>query len=230
MKSPNKSFLVSLALGMFMVLSGILTIVMTPAVIAQSQTQIDLDSLVPIEFDGWKVDASGSGSIVNPEAKEGLDKIYSQTLTRTYVSKQGDYIMLSIAYGGAQKTDMHAHRPEICYAAGGFDVGKMTKTYVETPVGRIPVMRLIATQGIRVEPITYWIRVGDSLTRGWLEQKLTAIGYGLTGKVPDGLLVRVSSISRDEPGSFRIQQAFVAAMLQAIRSEDRFWLIGRMGS
>ena len=136
--------------------------------------------------------------------------------------------MLSIAYGGEQKTDMHAHRPEICYAAGGFDISNKTKTFVDTTIGRIPVMHLLATRGARIEPITYWIRVGDSVTRGWIEQKLTAIGYGLTGKVPDGLLVRVSSISNDEQNSYRMQQVFLTAMLKAVRSEDRFWLVGRL--
>jgi EpsI family protein len=91
-------------------------------------------------------------------------------------------------------------------------------------------MRLVARQGARNEPITYWISEGDSITRGWIEQKLTAIGYGLTGKVPDGLLVRVSSLSNDEQGAYWAQQVFLSALLRAVRSEDRFWLVGRLNS
>lgn len=220
---------VNFALGMIMVLSAVLAKVMTPADISPPlQVRIDLEELIPGEFDVWKLDSSKVASIINPEAQRGLEKIYNQTLARTYVNKQGEHIMLSIAYGGEQKTDMHAHRPEICYAANGFDIGKMTKTYIDTTIGRIPVMRMVAKNGVRIEPITYWIRVGDSLTRGWIEQKLAAIGYGLTGKVPDGILVRVSSISKDEQNSFRIQQDFLKAMLQAVRSKDRFWLVGKL--
>lgn len=231
MNPMNKSMLVSISLGLFMVLSGALAKVMTPAEIPPNQrTQINLETLVPQEFEGWKLDSSLTSGIVNPEVKGGLANLYSQTLSRTYINKEGDRIMLSIAYGGAQKTDMHAHRPEICYAAGGFDISNETKTFIDTTIGRIPVMHLVARQGVRNEPITYWIRVGDSLTRGWVEQKLTAIGYGLTGKVPDGLLVRVSSISSDEQDSYRVQQVFLAAMLKAVRSEDRFWLVGRLKS
>ena len=89
-------------------------------------------------------------------------------------------------------------------------------------------MRLVARQGIRNEPITYWIRVGDSLARGWIEQKVAAIGYGLTGTAPDGLLVRVSSISNDDQDSYRVQQDFLSGMLKAVRSEDRFWLVGHL--
>jgi EpsI family protein len=102
----------------------------------------------------------------------------------------------------------------------------MTKTFVDTTAGRIPVMQLVAKQGSRNEPITYWTRIGDSLTRGWIEQKLSAIGFGLTGNAPDGLLVRVSSISNDDQDSYQVQQVFLNAMLKAVRSEDRFWLVG----
>ena len=223
----KKPLTVSFALGMFMVLSSVLAKVMTPVDMPSGyQVQINLETLIPNEFEGWKQDLTGVSSIINPEVEGELDEIYNQTLSRIYVNKQGEHIMLSIAHGDVQKTDMHAHRPEICYAAGGFDIGKMTKTFVDTAFGRIPVMHLVAKQGARNEPITYWIRVGDSLTRGWIEQKLTAMIYGLSGTVPDGLLVRVSSISNDEQASYRIQQAFLNAMLKAVRSEDRFWLVG----
>ncbi len=225
----KKPFIVSLTLGMLMVSSSVLTKVMTPAVIfADQQAKINLETLIPKEFDGWKLDLSTASSIVNPTVGGELDRIYNQTLSRTYINNEGERIMLAIAYGGVQKTDLHAHRPEICYAASGFDIGKMTKTIVDTTIGRIPVMHLVAKQGVRNEPITYWIRVGNSLTRGWVEQKVAAISYGLTGKVPDGVLVRVSAISNDEQDSFRIQQIFLTAMLQAVRSEDRFWLVGQL--
>lgn len=231
MNRMNKSMFASIALGFFMVLSSVLAKVMTPTEMSPAMhARINLETLIPKEFEGWKLDSFNATGIVNPEVKGGLENIYSQTLSRTYINSAGDRIMLSIAYGGEQKTDMHAHRPEICYAAGGFDISNKTKTFVDTTIGRIPVMHLVATQGARIEPITYWIRVGDALTRGWLEQKLTAIGYGLTGKVPDGLLVRVSSISNDEQSSYQLQQAFLTAMLKAVRSEDRFWLVGRLNS
>ncbi|MBU0621560.1 MAG: EpsI family protein [Gammaproteobacteria bacterium] len=227
----NKSKIASLALGVLMVSSGFLAVVLTPTEIpADQQARIDLDTLVPKEFGDWKLEPFNAGGIVNPEVKGSLEKIYSQTLARTYVNKQGDRIMLSIAYGGRQKADLQAHRPEICYASGGFAIDKKTKTYVDTTVGRLPVMQLVAKQGVRNEPITYWVRVGDSLTRGWIEQKITAIGYGLTGKVPDGVLVRISSISNDEQGSYLVQQSFLRTMLQAVRSEDRVWLVGRLDS
>lgn len=189
--------------------------------------RINLETLIAKEFDGWEVDLSTAYMMINPETEGMLAKIYNETLARTYINKEGERVMLSIAYGGAQKSDLHAHRPEICYAAGGFEISKMYKTLVDTTLGQIPVMRLVAKQDTRIEPITYWIRVGDDITRGWIEQKITAIKYGLTGEMPDGVLVRVSSISANEQASYGVQQTFLAAMLQAMRLEDRHWLIGR---
>ena len=224
-----KPLIVSITLGMFMVSASVITMIMTPAIIPADQyPKISLETMIPKEFDGWKLDSTSARSIVNPAVGGALEEIYSQTLSRTYINGRGDRIMLSIAYGGAQKTDLHAHRPEICYAASGFDIGKMTKTFVDTTLGRIPVMQLVAKQGARNEPITYWIRVGDTVTRGWIEQKVTAITYGLTGKVPDGLLFRISTISNDEQDSYRTQQGFLSAILQAVRNEDRYWLVGQL--
>lgn len=223
----KKPLTISIILGLLMVSSGALTMVMTPSLQAK-QSKIDLETLIPREFNGWKVDSAAVSLMINPDIKETINKIYSQTLSRTYINRQGERVMLSIAYGTDQSTDLQIHRPEVCYLSGGFEVGEMTKTFVETTIGRIPVMHLVAKQGTRNEPISYWIRVGDSLTRGWLEQKVVALSYGLTGKVPDGLLFRVSTISNDEQDSYRIQQTFLTALLQAVRSEDRYWLVGRL--
>ncbi len=225
MKSPLTT---SLFLGMLMVSSGFLTMLLTPTPASPDHlARINLETLIATEFDGWKVDLSNAYMVINPETEDMLAKIYNQTLARTYINRDGERVMLSIAYGGAQKSDLHAHRPEICYTAGGFEISSMYKTMVDTSLGRIPAMRLVAKQDARTEPITYWIRVGDDITRGWFEQKFTSIRYGLTGKVPDGILVRVSSISANEQASYGLQQSFLAAMLQAMRSEDRHWLIGR---
>ncbi|MEO8342708.1 MAG: exosortase-associated protein EpsI, B-type [Gallionella sp.] len=226
----KKPLTISIILGVLMVSSGALTMAMAPSVQTLKQNKINLEVLIPSEFNDWKIDLSAASLMVNPDVKETINKIYSQTLSRSYINSKGERVMLSIAYGSDQSTDLQVHRPEVCYLSGGFDVGKMTKTFVDTSIGQIPVMHLVAKQGSRNEPITYWIRVGDSLTRGWIEQKVVALSYGLTGKVPDGLLFRVSTISNDEQDSYRIQQVFLAALLQAVRSEDRYWLVGRLNT
>lgn len=221
-------FFISFLMGSLMLSSGIMARVMIPAV--QHDIRLDnfnLETLIPREFGNWKIDPSSEILLVNPDARGLLNRIYNQTLSRTYINNHGYRVMLSIAYGRDQSTDLHVHRPEICYTASGFSIGSMTKAYVKTAIGPIPVMHLVAKQGSRNEPVTYWIRVGNSLTRGWIQQKLATIGYSLTGKIPDGLLFRISTISNSEQDSFRIQQLFLDAILQAVPKEDRYWLIGQ---
>lgn len=225
----KNSLIVSLVLSAFMLMSAVATSFLVPSVeMKAGQEKINLETMIPREFEGWKIDSSIVSLMVNPDSKQFLDKIYTQTLSRTYVNSEGERIMLSIAYGKDQSADLQVHRPELCYIAEGFDIGVMSKKFINTSLGRIPVMQLVAKQGIRNEPITYWIRVGDSLTRGWFEQKFTAIIYRLTGKTPDGLLFRVSNISDNEQDSYRIQQEFLEAVLNAVHGEDRYWLVGRL--
>jgi len=229
MNTMKKPVIVSLILGVLMTLSGVLTRIMTHTnQIDIRQDTLSLEKIVPLEFDIWKIDSSTAALMINPDDKGLLNRIYNQTLSRIYINNEGERVMLSIAYGRDQSSDLHVHRPEICYATSGFEISSMSKSFVDTSIGKIPVMHLVAKLGNRNEPITYWIRVGDSLTRGWFEQKLTAIGYGLTGKVPDGLLFRISSISNNEQESYRIQQTFLTNLLQAVRSEDRHWLVGQL--
>ena len=160
---------------------------------------------------------------------EQLDALYDQTLTRTYINSKGQRIMLSIAYGGDQSGDKaQVHRPEFCYAAQGFQLSSNFESQIRTESGTLPVRRLKAVQGKRNEPITYWITVGDNVTLPGLGRKLIQLRYGLTGKVPDGMLVRVSSIDQDTANAYQVQDRFISDMLAAVNEQDRIRVAGRL--
>jgi hypothetical protein len=82
---------------------------------AKVTTGIVLESAVPKSFGEWKELPDQGTQVVNPQTKALLDKLYSQTLSRTYVNKDGYRIMLSLAYGDDQRGGLQAHRPEVCY-------------------------------------------------------------------------------------------------------------------
>jgi len=135
--------------------------------------------------------------------------------------------MLSIAYGGAQHEGMNTHRPEICYPAQGFKIVREAEvSLIQTHVKPISVRRLVAAQGVRNEPITYWLIVGDQLTSFGIGHKLTTLKYGLTGRIPDGMLVRVSSVDPNNDEAFKRQEAFVAQMITALAPEHQYLLLG----
>lgn len=227
----KKPLMISLALCGSMLLGSALGKLMIPTVmIADQQAHFLLKDTVPEAFGEWHVDTSLVPLQVSAEMQAKLDTIYGQTLARTYVNGQGERIMLSLAYGGDQSDYMAVHKPEACYAAQGFEVGEVLPVQLATPYGTIPAKHLLATNGVRSEPITYWIRLGDRTVATGLEQKLRRLSYTLTGKVPDGMLVRVSSISRDEQDAYRLQRAFIDAMLGAMPAENRVRLIGSAGA
>lgn len=199
--------------------------------IADTGPKIDLEILIPKSFGGWKVDETIAPLIANPEQEAMINKIYNQTLSRTYINAQGDRVMLSIAYGGDQSDNMAVHKPEVCYPAQGFQILKNpTIGTFSTDAGSIPVKRLVATQGPRIEPITYWTTVGDKVAVSGIKWKLQQIKYGLTGKIPDGLLFRVSSIQADDAKAYVIQDTFTRDMLKAMTPTDRERIIGNPAS
>ena len=225
----KKPVTVSLVMGMFMLLASVLAMLAIPTVMNSNKSEkFNLEAIIPKEFNGWKMDLAYIEPLVSPDVKGLINKVYNQTLSRTYINNQGERVMLAIAYGKDQRVEL-VHRPEICYAAGGFDIKKMTKIFLDTTFGQIPAMRLVAKQGNRNEPITYWIKIGNSLTRGWFEEKLATFRYELTGQIPDGLLFRISTISKDEQASFQIQQIFLTDLLRSMQSGDRQWLVGQAG-
>jgi hypothetical protein len=50
--------------------------------------------------------------------------------------------------------------------------------------------------------------------------------YGLSGQIPDGMLVRVSTIDANDAGAYRVQDRFVNQMLDALKPHDRVRLMG----
>jgi EpsI family protein len=87
--------------------------------------------------------------------------------------------------------------------------------------------RLVAINGARNEPITYWVTVGDKATLPGLRRKLVQLSYGLNGMVPDGLIFRVSSIQPDADNAYKMQDQFVNALFSSIAPAQRDRLAGR---
>lgn len=217
-----------LVVGLFMVAAAGMALALKPTQkVADAGPKIDLEVLIPQTFGDWEIDETIAPLIANPEQEAVINKIYNQTLTRTYVNSRNERIMLSIAYGGDQSDNMAVHKPEVCYPAQGFQILKNTMGTFSTGQGDIPVKRLIATQGPRIEPITYWTTVGDTVAVSGLKWKLSQLKYGLTGKIPDGLLFRISSIQADDSAAYRTQDDFSRALLGALSPEGKERIIGR---
>ena len=54
------------------------------------------------------------------------------------------------------------------------------------------------------------------------------MSYGLNGKIPDGMLVRVSSIDSETANAYKMQAQFADQMLNAMDPEHRQKLNGNL--
>ena len=195
--------------------------------LADTRPKVDLETLFPKTFADWTVDDRMPGQLVSPDTLAMLNKIYNQTLSRTYLNSKGDRIMLSVAYGGDQSDASRAHRPEVCYPAQGFELLSSQNTQLNLGTHPLPVRQLVAKLGNRSEPITYWITVGERITITGTEQKLAQLSYSIRGVIPDGMLVRVSSIDPDSAAAHHLQSGFVRAMANAIPAAVRPQVMGK---
>ncbi|MFN3303071.1 MAG: exosortase-associated protein EpsI, B-type [Roseateles sp.] len=175
---------------------------------------LNLENQIPKRFGDWVLDTTAVAGVVNPQQEELLKQLYSQILTRTYVNRQGQRVMLSIAYGNDQRDGMQLHYPEVCYPAQGFQLVSNRKVDLQLAGLAIPARRLETVFGNqRYEPVTYWTVIGETAVRGGTDKKLAEMRYGFKGLIPDGLLFRVSSIDRDTPAAFGLQDQFSGALL-----------------
>lgn len=198
--------------------------------LADQRPKVSLESLFPKEFGGWHIDDRQVVQLVSPDQQATLARLYTETLSRTYVNaKSGQRVMLAVAYGGDQSDGSRAHLPEMCYPAQGFEILSRQVGTLQTADFTIPVQRMVAKLGSRIEPISYWLVVGDRVALTGPQLKFAQLQYTLRGVIPDGTLIRVSNIDdRQSPvTSYAIHDEFLREMAAAIPESLRSRVIGR---
>lgn len=189
--------------------------------LADLHPKIDLEQIFPASFGGWTQDPNRPVTIVSPDQAALLKQLYAQTVTRTYIGPQGERIMLSVAYGGDQSEATRAHRPDVCYPVQGFQILSSENATLPVAGGELPVRHMFAKLGQRHEPVTFWFVVGEYVAVSSPQQKYAELRYSLRGLIPDGLLMRVSSIDLDPDAGYRLQTKFINDLYAGMRPEHR---------
>ena len=187
---------------------------------------LDLERMIPAAFGDWKLDPEDEHVAPTPDVQASLDRLYDQVLSRTYVNSQGERMMLTVAYGGDQSDALKAHRQEACYRAQGFEIFGLEHGRYATNGRDIPVTRMHAVRGDRSEPVTYWFTMGDRVVLGRLERLGVQLRHGFAGRIPDGMLVRVSSISPDPKAAYAAQESFMSGLVGAVPATQASRLVG----
>jgi EpsI family protein len=166
--------------------------------------------MIPLSFADWRHDTLTDQLLVIPKLKQATD-LHDQVLARTYVNGQGQRVMLFVSYGSNQLgREFQEHRPEFCYRGAGFSLLETGDASLPLAGHNLDVRQLLAQQYDRFEAITYWMTIGDQPTMPGVPRKLVQLRYGLMGEIPDGMLVRVSSLVTHGEDAFALQNRFIA--------------------
>jgi EpsI family protein len=210
-----------------MLAAALLAYAMTPRqLMARTHDVFDIDAHIPKSFGDWS--PLPGGGVIRPPP-DGLEaEIYNQEVGRGYVDKEGHVVFLMIAYGESQSDRLELHHPEVCYSAQGFRVTRPTIAHFDWSTSAPPIIltRLIATREDRVEPISYWMRVGYDVSESNLARQALKLQYGLRGLIPDGALFRVSTVGIPPSISFEVQDQFIRDLLNAVPPETRAFMLG----
>src|ERR1700730_1158923 len=198
-----------------------------------SPNSVALERMIPKQFGQWVEQGAAVEQV--PTQIEGGSRadraLYDQVLMRTYRRQSdGGMVMLALAYGRRQAQEFKIHRPEPCYYSQGYDVRFVGRTRVLLgPSFGVDSNLLLARNRARYEPVTYWIRVGDRISLSAWETRWLIFKDGISGSVPDGILVRASSVIQTEADSasaFRLQKSFFADLYHSLSPAARSAIAG----
>ncbi|PTD26324.1 EpsI family protein [Sphingomonas fennica] len=185
-----------------------------------------LDSLIPNRIGRWTYETSSG--LVLPPRDQLSERIYDQLVTRVYTAPDGTGVMLLVAYSGRQDGMIQVHRPEVCYPASGYALTESVEHPVRVgPQFTLPTRFIVAEGRSRIEQLIYWTRVGPSFPTGWLGQRRAVIDENLQGRIPDGVLVRISTIAQDSSAALTMLDDFTNQLLPVLPAKARQALIGR---
>lgn len=161
---------------------------------------------VPRSFGQWS--EVGSSGVVLPAPDALSDRLYDNLVTRVYSSEDAA-IMLLLAYNNRQDGVLQVHRPEICYPVGGYTLTETQRIEIPALGRQVPSNVFTASAADRTEQVVYFTRLGDEYPRSWAEQRVAVVEENLAGRIPDGIMLRASLISRDRPAALEKLSGFI---------------------
>ncbi len=210
--------------GGAMVAAGLTAQVLMPRKSERGPTATKIDPLMPSTIAGWTF-TTREGVVQTQETTpiEG----YDQLITRVYTGTGLPTIMLLIAYGSTQGGSLQLHRPETCYPGEGFSIRNTANADLRLDgADKIAAQTFTAVRDERVEHLLYWTRISEYFPRTTSEEYLGIIRRVVNGIVPDGVLVRLSTIGTDAPTGMAALDRFASGLIWRSPDALRRVLIG----
>jgi EpsI family protein len=139
-----------------------------------------------------------------------------------------------LAWGSKQRQELKVHRPELCYAAQGLQIIEQKNAQLAlSPDSKLIATHMLTRGASRVEPVTYWIRIGDRISLSAWRSRMEILKEGVRGRIPDGILVRVSQAlpsTASPEGSYQVQENFLQELYAVADPAGRRLLTGQRPS
>ena len=186
---------------------------------------IKLSDLVPARVGRWSY--GDAQSVIVARADDAFPTAGSdQVVARSYRAENAPTVMLLIAYGSTQGATLQLHRPETCYPGQGFNLSDFSEPALSLGPDRIQARRFTATRDQRVERLIYWTRIANSFPRNTAGEYAAILGSVFSGVVPDGVLVRLSTLTPDIAQADVALDSFAAELVKSISPLGRRVLLG----
>ena len=231
-RRPREAISVSLPNRRDMIAGGLLmamtaaSIALRPVRMFPNLTHDELSDAIPKIIGDYSF-ATSSGLIL-PPADELSERLYDQVLTRVYLAPGRLPIMALFAYGSVQNLSLELHRPDECYPQQGFTISDPTPLAIDVGEHRIPAAILTARRlGGYVEQVAFWSRIGTRFPATRSAQSWLVAQENFAGRMPDGLLVRLSVPTGDRAQGILAVRSFIEALARTLTPLGRKILFGQ---
>jgi EpsI family protein len=217
-----------IALTCILIVTSAAAILLTPKFAPPKETP-SLEERLPRRVDDWRA-ISTSTIQVGLSTDSSIDQPYNQTVMRSYVNSKGKVINLAVAWGEKQRQEVKIHRPELCYPAQGLQVISLADTaFPISQPQNVTGKRMVAKNNRgQLEAVSYWIRVGLIYSDSAWQTRKHILKEGLSGHIPDGVLVRVSQqVTQDDEleSAFESQEEFASRLVALTDEPTRAMLV-----
>jgi EpsI family protein len=168
----------------------------------------------------------GDSGVVLPPPDALRDRLYDNLVTAAYQAPGEPTVMLLLAYNNKQDGVVQVHRPEVCYPVGGFRLSETRKIVLDLQGRAVPANIFSADGPDRKEQVVYFTRLGTAFPRSWAEQRIAVARDNLAGRIPDGMMMRISVLGADQHSAQAVLTGFSRDFLRASPPSLQALLLG----
>ncbi|MFD0930249.1 exosortase C-terminal domain/associated protein EpsI [Methylophilus glucosoxydans] len=214
--------------SIFLILSFLASIALRPDY-EHVKDPIKIQTILPASFGHWqeiKTTRLQVAAFTDERGNTNGYGPYDQVVNKEYVNQDGQVVLLTLAWVGAQKQEVKVHRPDLCYPAQGFTVSELKDTDFgirSLKNKSVTGKQMVASNNTYAEAVSYWIRIGDLYSSNPWKMRYHIFTEGLKGKVLDGILVRISTPlapGKNAADLFKLNEAFASELISSISNTD----------